>query len=206
MAQARDNSRLAEAFSLAARLHANQTRKGVEIPYIAHLMSVSALVLEQGGDEDQAIAALLHDAVEDQGGLKTARTIRETFGPRVAQIVMGCTDAVDRPGHPKPAWRARKLAFIERLQTAPAEVALVVCADKIHNLRSIIADVERDGPSTLLRFSHPGLIGWYYAGIADALGRHPQLAGAAELTALVARYQALTAGIDLPAGAADAVD
>jgi len=98
----------------------------------------------------------------------------------------------------------RKQAFIDRLRDAPAEVALVVCADKIHNLRSLISDVERDGPSTLLRFSHPGLIGWYYAGIADALGRHPQLQGTGELNALVARYQQLVAGIELPAGSVDA--
>jgi (p)ppGpp synthase/HD superfamily hydrolase len=197
-----DHHRLAEAFGFAAHLHARQTRKGVEIPYVSHLMSVSALVLEHGGDEDQAIAGLLHDAVEDQGGLETAALIRERFGPRVTQIVMGCTDAVERPGQAKPAWRARKQAFIERLRTGPAEVALVVCADKIHNLRSIIADVEREGPSTLTRFAHPALIGWYYAGVADALAGFPQLVGAAELNALVARYQALVREIALPTGAA----
>jgi (p)ppGpp synthase/HD superfamily hydrolase len=141
-------SRFARALTWAERLHRGQTRKGVDIPYIAHLLSVSALVLENGGGEDAAIAALLHDAVEDQGGLPTLRRIARAFGPRVAKIVMGCTDAAPAPGQPKAPWRARKLAFIARLRDAAPEVALVVACDKLHNLRCLLEDLDRDGVQT----------------------------------------------------------
>jgi (p)ppGpp synthase/HD superfamily hydrolase len=197
-------SRFARAFTWAERLHRAQTRKGVEVPYVAHLMSVAALVLEHGGDEDAAIAALLHDAVEDQGGLAVARQIKERFGTRVAQIVLGATDAAPEPGAPKPPWRARKLAFMDRLRTAPPQVALVVTCDKLHNLRCLLEDLERDGPSTLLRFSHPAGLPWYFAGLCAALQPHRQIAPVAKLKQLSDRFCSRVADLQLPNGPAHA--
>jgi (p)ppGpp synthase/HD superfamily hydrolase len=167
-------------------------------------MSVAALVLEHGGDEDAAIAALLHDAVEDQGGLPTARKIADQFGPRVAQIVLGATDAAPQPGEPKPPWRTRKLAFLERLRAAPPQVALVVACDKLHNLRCLLEDIERDGPSTLLRFNHPAGLPWYFAALCTALQPHRHRAPVAKLQALTERFCGLVADLPLPNGPAHA--
>lgn len=153
-------SRFEEALGFAYRLHATQTRKGTSIPYIAHLLAVTALVISDGGDEDQAIAALLHDAVEDQGGLPTLQQIRSRFGERVARIVDGCTDAY---GSPKPPWRERKERYLDHLKSAPPEVLRVSLADKLHNARSILRDLRQNGDDTWNRF-HGGKSGtlWYY--------------------------------------------
>ena len=196
--------RFAGAFALAEELHRAQRRKGAEIPYIAHPMAVAGLVLEYGGDEDEAIAGLLHDAVEDQGGLATARRISERFGPRVAQIVMGCTDAIDEPGKPKPAWRARKAAFVAKLARAPTSVGLVVACDKIHNLTCLIADVAREGPSTLARFARPSELSWYYTAVSEALGGVAPSEPAGRLRGLADVFKGQVAGLELPQGAADA--
>ena len=134
--------RFEEALLFAVRLHADQVRKESGIPYSAHLLSVAALVLEYGGDEDMAIAALLHDAIEDQGGAPTREAIRARFGDRVTAIVDGCTDAEIQP---KPPWQARKEAYLAHLPTAPAEVRLVSAADKLHNARSVLADYRQVG-------------------------------------------------------------
>ncbi len=153
--------RFAEAFTLAWTLHRDQARKGSGIPYMAHLMSVAALVLENGGDEDEAIAALLHDGPEDQGGQETLEIIRRRFGPRVADIVEGCSDTFETP---KPAWRARKERYLDHLrQTATPSVFLVSTADKVHNLRSILEDHRRLGDTLWDRFSggKDGTL-WYY--------------------------------------------
>src|SRR2546425_12456030 len=112
-------SRFQDAFVFAASLHQNQTRKGTPIPYVAHLLSVAALVLEDGGSEDEAIAALLHDAIEDQGHRTDLADLRRRFGGRVAEIVDACSDTDQ---HPKPPWRGRKEAFIDRMRTAPVDV------------------------------------------------------------------------------------
>ena len=127
-----------DALVFASRLHAGQLRKGTPVPYVAHLLAVTATVLEHGGDEDEAIAALLHDAVEDQGGAATRAKIRRRFGENVAAIVDGCTDADTIP---KPPWQQRKEAYLAHLvgETSPS-VRLVSSADKLHNVRSIIAD------------------------------------------------------------------
>ena len=194
--------RLARACVLASTLHADQRRKGTDIPYISHLLAVCSLVLENGGDEDQAIAALLHDAVEDQGGLPTLQRIREAFGSRVAALVMGCTDAAAGREQMKPAWRVRKIAFVQRLRIAPADVALVVACDKLHNLRCLVSDVEREGPSTLTRFSHPAELAWYFGSIIDALDRFRDRVPLCEIERLHGRLRALTRGIELPAGSA----
>ena len=158
-------SRFEQAFQLAARLHARQTRKGKKTPYIAHLMAVAALVLEAGGNEDQAIAALLHDAVEDQGGQKTLTLIRDKFGDQVAEIVLACTDA-DRI--PKPPWRARKEAYLAHLPGASPQARLVSIADKVHNARSILRDLRLEGEKTWRRFNggKEGTL-WYYRSLAE---------------------------------------
>src|SRR5438874_6528572 len=122
------------AFEFASGLHHEQVRKGVGTPYIAHPMAVCALVLEAGGDEDQAIAALLHDTAEDHGGRKRLEDIRQRFGERVAAIVEGCTDSLDRP---KPPWRVRKEHYLGHLAQASDDVLLVALADKLHNARSV---------------------------------------------------------------------
>ena len=153
-------SRFNEAFRYAAHLHTRQVRKGSGTPYIAHLMSVAALVLEDGGDEDQAIAALLHDAVEDQGGLATLAEIQQRFGERVAGIVDGCTDTYETP---KPAWRWRKERYVCHLRAAPVEVRRVSLADKLHNARTLLNDLRQDGERTWQYFNggQEGTL-WYY--------------------------------------------
>src|SRR6185312_6819682 len=120
------STRFDEALVFASRLHARQKRKGSGIPYISHLLSVAALVLENGGEKDEAIAALLHDAIEDQGGDTTRQEIRLRFGETVVAIVNGCTDT---DGTPKPPWQARKEAYIAHLRTAPPSFLLVSAAD-----------------------------------------------------------------------------
>lgn len=159
------SERYDEALVFAHRLHRRQTRKGCATPYIAHLLSVSALVLEHGGDEDQAIAALLHDAVEDQGGDAVRREIRRRFGDRVAAIVDDCTDA-DRT--PKPPWRARKEAYLNRLRTLPETSRLVVLADKVHNARTLLLDYRTVGEALWSRFTgrRAGTL-WYYRSLVE---------------------------------------
>ncbi|MEO8190795.1 MAG: HD domain-containing protein [Acidobacteriota bacterium] len=174
--------RFDEAMVWASELHREQRRKGSDTPYVAHLLSAAALVLENGGDEDEAIAALLHDAVEDCGGRPTAHEIRRRFGERVADIVDGCTDSDETP---KPAWRPRKERFIERLAGASASVRLVSAADKLHNARSVLADLRREGERVWERFSaprHETL--WYYRAVTDrlrAVTNGPEDAGALPL-------------------------
>ena len=145
--------RLDDAFVLARELHAGQRRKGTDIPYLGHLMAVAALVIEDGGDEDEAIAALLHDAVEDQGGPPTLVLIRGRFGTRVAAIVAACSDTDETP---KPPWRARKEAYLAHLRDPdlPEGTLRVSLADKLHNARAILADL-RAGHDVFARFNAP---------------------------------------------------
>lgn len=159
------NSRFEEALIFSTRLHQGQTRKGKDLPYISHLLAVTALVFQDGGDEDEVIAALLHDAVEDQGGLETLAEIRRRFGERVAMIVEGCSDSM---GAPKPPWLERKTAYLAHLATAPAEVRRVSLADKLHNARTILADLEEYGEGTWLRFNggREGSL-WYYQALLE---------------------------------------
>lgn len=152
--------RFEKALVYAARLHARQVRKGTSIPYVAHLLAVVALVLEDGGSEDEAIAALLHDAIEDQGGEATRQEIRRRFGDKVVEIVNGCTDAEVIP---KPPWRQRKQQYLEHLRGASAEVRRVSAADKLHNARAVLSDFRRQGDSLWGRFNggREGSL-WYY--------------------------------------------
>lgn len=159
------SARFGEALEYAFNLHNHQVRKGTGIPYISHLMAVAAIVLENGGDEDQAIAALLHDAVEDQGGRPVLERIRIRFGERVAAIVDGCTDAYD---FPKPPWHERKQRYLEHLQEAGSEVTLVSLADKLHNARSILFELRYLGQGIWERFKggKQGTL-WYYRSLVD---------------------------------------
>ena len=158
--------RFEDALVYASRLHARQTRKSTAIPYLTHLMSVSALVLEDGGDEDQAIAALLHDAVEDQGGAPVLVEIRRRFGDRVAAIVAGCTDT---DLVPKPPWRERKERYIAHLHHASADVLRVSSADKLHNARSILSDLRPQGDAVWSRFTADReSVLWYYGALLAA--------------------------------------
>lgn len=159
------SERYSDAFRYAHSLHRAQRRKGTSIPYIAHLMTVSALVLEHGGNEDQAIAALLHDAAEDQGGEKTLAEIRSLFGDAVAEIVADCTDAWIEP---KPPWRERKEAYLAALPAKPAMSLLVSLADKTHNAEAILFDYRDLGRELWPRFSggRDGTL-WYYDRLAS---------------------------------------
>jgi (p)ppGpp synthase/HD superfamily hydrolase len=159
--------RFQEAFSFAAALHSTQKRKETEIPYLAHLMAVCSLVIEQGGDEDQAIAALLHDAVEDQGGKATIEEIRRRFGERVANLVEACTDA---DTHPKPPWRPRKEEYLRHLPAAPPDALPIILADKIHNASAILRDYRALGDDLWTRFAggKKGTL-WYYQSLVKIL-------------------------------------
>ena len=159
------SSRFEEALILATRLHTNQVRKGARIPYVAHLLAVTALVLEDGGDEYQAIAALLHDAVEDQGGIETLDEIRKHFGERVAHIVEGCSDSFESP---KPPWKERKVNYLRHLREADIDVMRVSLADKLHNARSILRDLQQHGDVIWERFKggKDGTL-WYYRSLVD---------------------------------------
>jgi len=161
------SARFEEALVYAAQLHADQARKGTTIPYVAHLLGVASIVLEQGAGEDEAIAALLHDAVEDQGGEATLAEIGRRFGPRVAEIVDACTDARTTP---KPPWRERKQAYIAHLHHATASVRLISAADKLHNARAILRDYRAIGESLWTRFNggKEGTL-WYYRALVEAL-------------------------------------
>jgi GTP pyrophosphokinase len=155
-----DLSKFIEAMAYASKLHSDQTRKGTNIPYLTHLLGVATLVLESGGDTDLAVAALLHDAVEDQGGLDTLQTIQDKFGESVASIVEGCSDSFT---YPKPPWKERKKAYLSHLPTATPEVRLVSLADKLHNARSILRDLRENGIEIFDKFNG-GKAGtmWYY--------------------------------------------
>jgi (p)ppGpp synthase/HD superfamily hydrolase len=152
--------RFEQALQFALRKHASQTKKGTRVPYAAHLLGVTSLVLEAGGDEDLAIAALLHDVVEDCGGAPILKEVRRRFGKRVAHVVAGCTDS---DTYPKPPWRGRKEKYLRHLRTADAGVRLVSAADKVHNARAILTDYREIGEPIWERFQgkRDGTL-WYY--------------------------------------------
>jgi (p)ppGpp synthase/HD superfamily hydrolase len=159
--------RFDDALSLASMLHREQLRKGSGVPYLSHLLAVTALVLEYGGDEDQAIAALLHDAVEDQGGTDTADLIRSTFGARVANTVLACSDSTDQASEP---WELRKTRYLAGLADKSDDALLVTSCDKLHNASTILADLDTVGDAVFDRFTarRDGTL-WYYRALADAL-------------------------------------
>lgn len=177
------NGRFLEALDYAAKLHALQTRKGTDTPYVAHLLGVCALVIEHGGGEDEAIAALLHDAPEDQGGLRTLVEIRTRFGERVAAIVEACSDTLETT---KPAWRARKERYLAHLEHADAPTRLVSAADKLYNARTVLDDLRTIGDAVFERFTgrKEGTL-WYYRALADRFARLGPRALAEELGRVV---------------------
>lgn len=159
--------RFDDALTFARQVHATQLRKQTKIPYVSHLLSVASLVLENGGGEDEAIAALLHDAAEDQGGATRLAEIRTRFGDRVAEIVDGCTDTVEEP---KPDWKPRKEKYLKHLPQASASIQLVSAADKLHNARSILADYREIGEALWSRFrATRDETLWYYRSVVEAL-------------------------------------
>ena len=161
--------RFAKAMTFAADLHRNQVRKGSGVPYIAHLMSVAALALEHSANEDEAIAALLHDAIEDQGGDVTRQEIRSRFGNAVTEIVNGLTDSDVQP---KPPWRERKEVYIAHLGSASPSVLLISVCDKLHNATSILRDYRRIGEDLWSRFrgGKEGTL-WYYRALVTTYQR-----------------------------------
>src|SRR5919204_3157100 len=159
------SSRFDEALVFAVDLHRDQARKATRIPYVAHLLGTAALVLTFDGDEEQAIAALLHDAAEDQGGRPTLERIRQHFGDRVAGIVDACTDTyADR----KPEWLQRKKDYIARIPTESADARLVSAADKLDNARAILMDLRREGARIWDRFNGGIKSVWYYRELVRA--------------------------------------
>jgi len=186
------NERFQDALAYAAELHQAQRRKGGrDVPYVAHLLAVTSLVLEHGGGEDEAIAALLHDAIEDQGGDATRQQIRARFGDQVCAIVDGCTDTET---HPKPPWLARKRAHLEHLKNASDSVRLVVAADKLHNLRCLVDEYRAAGPALWSRF-RGGRDGthWYHRSMIELLERRGPAELAAELRRTLASLDRLLA-------------
>jgi (p)ppGpp synthase/HD superfamily hydrolase len=154
------------ALIYATQLHRDQTRKGSEVPYITHLLIVAAIVGENDGTENEVVAALLHDAPEDQGGKDRLEDIRARYGDEVAEIVDGCTDTYEDP---KPEWRPRKEAYVAHVAEAPPSVRLVSAADKLHNARSILADLRAVGNELWDRFTggREGTL-WYYRALVEA--------------------------------------
>ncbi len=183
--------RFEAALAFAAQIHQGHSRKSSQVPYLSHLLSVAALVLEDGGSEDEAIAALLHDAIEDQGHRTDLADLRRRFGDRVAEIVDACSDTDQRP---KPPWRGRKEAFIDRMRTAPIYVLRVACADKLHNARSTLADLRFEGPSAWDKFGagrDEQL--WYYSSLSALFEQRMPGPLSAELARTVAQIR--TAGV-----------
>jgi (p)ppGpp synthase/HD superfamily hydrolase len=162
-------SRFGEALAYAHEVHGGQTRKGTQIPYVSHLLAVASIVLEHTQDEDVAIAALLHDAAEDAGGRARLQDIGERFGDRVAAIVAACSDTLVEHRVDKEPWRVRKDRYIAQLSAAPDDAVVVAAADKLHNARSMLADLQADGPATLERFTEGADHEWYYRTVGRAL-------------------------------------
>ena len=185
--------RFERALLYAAHVHGGQVRKGTRVPYLAHLLAVAATVLEYGGDEDMAIAGLLHDAAEDQGGARRLDDIRNRFGERVAAIVRSCSDSLVEASEAKGEWRARKEHYLHHLEGCDRDTLLVSLADKAHNARSILRDLRKSeiGRAVWQRFKRgPEDQLWYYGALAAAYRRllPGQLAEElAEIVALLGR-------------------
>lgn len=181
--------RFERALDLAFELHHGQSRKGSGIPYFGHLLGVASIVIETGGSEDEAIAALLHDAAEDQGGHATVERIRAEFGDSVATVVEECSDSF---GEPKPPWRERKQAYLERLEEASDGALAVSLADKLHNMRTIVVDYRAVGEILWDRFNADrDEVLWYYRSLAAAFAKLRPGPLATELSAAVAELERL---------------
>lgn len=179
--------RFDDALTFATSAHLTQRRKGCDIPYISHLMAVCALVLEYGGDEDCAIAALLHDAVEDQGGRMMADQIKARFGSRVCDIVLACSDREDET---ETDWRMRKQRYLDQIDGKSDDAILVTTCDKLHNATTILYDVTAHGPAVFDRFTakKKGTL-WYYTALAQTLSKRNPSSLSNRLTETVDRLQ-----------------
>ncbi len=178
-----------EALVYATRIHGGQLRKKTKIPYIGHLLGVTAIALEYGANETEAIAALLHDAVEDCGGSERQREIEKKFGKEVGEIVAGCTDTDETP---KPPWRARKENYIAHLKTACASTRLVSASDKLHNAQAIVHTLREAGDEVWERFTagKEGAL-WYYRSLVTAFREHGPSALIEELDRVVTEMERL---------------
>jgi len=187
-----DPHQLAKAVELAGKLHAQQKRKLTGAPYLGHLLRVAGLVLEYGGGQEEVVAALLHDAVEDQGGIETYLRISEQFGPAVAQLVLELSDATESP---KPPWEERKKRFLDRLPTASLAVHRIVISDKIDNLGQLLAAYERWGDTIWQKFrgGKEGTL-WYHREILKVLGDSPSRPA---LEPALAEYRKLVERLEL---------
>ena len=181
------SKRFEDALIYSFQLHRSQVRKASGVPYFSHIMSTAALVIENGGDEDEAIAALLHDAVEDQGGLPVLNEIESLFGGRVAAIVDGCTDAY---GTPKPDWRIRKEKYLQKLSVSGSSIRRVSLADKLHNARCLLNLVREEGENSWSRFNggKEGTL-WYYESLLKIFGNSESDHMADELAGIVKDLQ-----------------
>lgn len=197
-------ARYTQALDYARQAHVDDRRKGTDIPYLAHVLSVSAIVLEHGGDEDQAIAALLHDVAEDAGGEARLADITARFGDRVAAIVRHCSDSLCSDPTRKAPWWDRKVAYLLGLEQAPVEAVVVSAADKVHNALALGADYRAHGEALWARFNpDAGRAGqlWYQQRVATVVGDrldadHPGLADRLRLAAgaLVEAVEAIVGG------------
>jgi (p)ppGpp synthase/HD superfamily hydrolase len=157
------STRFDHALLFAAQVHRDQDRKKSGIPYISHLLGVASIVLDYGGDEDMAIAALLHDSVEDHGGRPMLKMIAQIFGPRVAKMVDGCTDSYVEDPKKKENWERRKLRYLHRVRHEDADTRFVSAADKLYNVRAVLRDLRNDGDVAFEKFSAPkAKTLWYY--------------------------------------------
>jgi (p)ppGpp synthase/HD superfamily hydrolase len=184
-------AKLASALDLAIQAHQGQVRKSTTIPYISHPMAVASIALEFGATEDQAIAALLHDAIED-GGIQYANIIKAQFGDRVHNLVQGCTDGTPDASGKKAPWLERKTAYLHHLEASSDEVLLVSCSDKLHNARAIVSDLIKEGPSVFNRFSSTTeQTLWYYRQLAMIFNNR-KTPPAKALEAAVSQMEALS--------------
>ncbi len=191
------SERFEEALAYAVGHHRSQRRKGTGIPYAAHLLAVAAIVLEMETSEDEAIAALLHDVIEDGGGVEAELEIGERFGPDVARIVRANSDS---DTHPKPVWLDRKKAYVAGIATKQPDELRISIADKLHNARSLLADQRRDGNATFARFGgrQEGTL-WYYRALVDAfMARREALGPRAQ--GVLSELDAIVAALESAAG------
>jgi len=163
-------NRYIKAISYANKHHKKQARKQTNIPYISHCLAVSSLVLEAGGDEDQTIAGLLHDVAEDCGGEPRLVEINNLFGERVEKIVRGCSDSLTESPEVKAPWKVRKVEHLKKLKQSDPDILLVTGADKTHNARAIVTDLQIIGDEVWNRFNAPKSdIIWYYESVLEIL-------------------------------------
>ncbi|MCX5795307.1 MAG: HD domain-containing protein [Elusimicrobia bacterium] len=189
------SERFDAAIMLASRLHHRQARKGTDIPHLLHILGVVVIALKYGATEDEAIAALLHDAIEDRGGVPTEQEIREQFGGGVAEIVRGCRGCPDADGVPDPEWRVRKEAYVAHVRTASPSVRLVSASDKLQYLRGLLGDYQQLGDALWPRLNggKEGTL-WYYRALVSAFREAGASALVEELGRTVAELEGLARG------------